>query len=158
MIQFTYFMLTGKAIKEAVERGVIAIEPFEPAHLKDVSYTFTLSEKLLPLKQKDIIEVDGEQTYDEHTIPDEGYVLDRDAFAVGYTKEKLILNNTYVCVLSSRAACAQAGLNVILSSILAEPNTDNPLAIEIHNASGMPIRLQKGMRIVKGIFIKKEGE
>jgi len=83
----------------------------------------------------------------------DGYVLNPGDFLLGFTAEHLDLKGKFACFLGARGSCAQAGLSVLLSSDFAEPDTDNPIILEIGNAGRCPIRINTGLRIVKGIFV-----
>lgn len=149
-------ILSGESIKNAVEKGDLAITPFEAKNLKGASYTFTLGSKLLIPKDVSLLKVDDIQDREEITIGSEGFVLNPGDFILGYTTEHLSLKNNFACFLSTRGSCAQAGLSVLLGSDFAEPDTDNPQMLEIHNVSKSPIKLENGMKIVKGIFVRVE--
>ena len=73
-------------------------------------------------------------------------------FVIGFTTETLTLNGKFGCFLSARGSCAQIGLSVLIGSNFAEPDTDNPQALEMVNVSKLPIKLVVGMPIAKGIF------
>lgn len=146
-------ILSDTVIQTAVRQGDLRIEPFSEDHLKGASYTFTLSPRLSIPKPVPLIVINGEQAHEEIEMGSEGYVLASGEFVLGYTAEHLALQSKYGCFLSTRGSCAQAGLSVLLSSSFAEPDTDNAIILEIHNASGSPLKLTAGMKIVKGIFM-----
>jgi deoxycytidine triphosphate deaminase len=133
-------ILSGASIERAVADGELGIDPFVKDHIKDASYTFTLGPRLT---------VNGS----EQMIGPEGYLLEPNGFVLGYTEEKLSLRGKYGCFLSTRGSIAQMGLSVLLGSTFAEPDTDQTITLEIHNVSRAPIRLEAGMKLVKGIFI-----
>jgi deoxycytidine triphosphate deaminase len=146
--------LSSREIERLVREKEIEIDPFEPANLKGISYTFTLGTHMKRLKHKTHLDSREAPEFTEYEIDHEGYELLPGAFAVFYTKEKVKLNNKYVCFLSTRAGIAQMGLNVTQGSFLAEPDTDNLFALEITNRSKMPVFLYPGTKIVKGAFSK----
>ncbi|MDD3006009.1 MAG: hypothetical protein PHX30_00280 [Candidatus Pacebacteria bacterium] len=149
-------VLSSQAIKSAVQKSELDITPFDEKNLKPASYTFTLAARLLIPKKVSLIVMGGEQEYEEVVMGLDGFVLQPGDFVLGFTAEHLALKNNYACFLSARGSCAQAGLSVLLSSSFAEPDTDNPIILEIHNAGKSPIRLEAGMKIVKGIFMPVE--
>ncbi len=147
-------ILSGEKIKQCVQEGTFSIEPFNVANLKGASYTFTLDSRVLCIEgEQGVLRTDVKPNYTEHHISDTGYVLDPGQFILGFTKEKLKLNNRYACILSARGSCAQIGLSVLLGSHFAEPDTDNKQTLEIANIGRYPILLFSGMLIVKGIFM-----
>ena len=133
--------LSGEKIKQAIESKKLFITPFSEDNLKLVSYTFTLSNKLLnPLSNTDII------------LSDAGYLLKPGEFVIGKTHEYINLNNKYLCILGTRSKLAQQGIDALLSSTIAEPDTNGQFTLEIINNSGKNLLLTAGMPIVKGIF------
>lgn len=147
-------ILSGESIKNAIEKGELTVTPFEVKNLKEASYTFTLDSKLLLPKDVSSLKIDDIQKREEVVIGSEGFDLNPGDFVLGYTAEHLSLKKNFACFLSTRGSCAQAGLSVLLGSDFAEPDTDNPQMLEIHNVSKSPIKLEKGMKIVKGIFVR----
>ena len=147
-------LLSGDLIQKAVGKGDLLIESFNEKNLKQASYTFTLSSKLLIPKAAALLKIGGKPEHEEISIGSDGFVLNPGDFVLGYTAEHLALKNKYACFLSTRGSCAQAGLSILLGSDFAEPDTDNPLVLEIHNVSNSPIKLEAGMKIVKGIFVR----
>lgn len=147
-------ILSENAIKSAIQKGDMSIEPFDEKNLKSASYTFTLSPKILIPKKVSLIIINGEQEREEIIMGPDGFVLNPGDFVLGYTAERLSLKNKYACFLGTRGSCAQSGLSVLLSSSFAEPDTDNAIILEIHNASNSPIKLESGTKIVKGVFME----
>lgn len=149
-------ILSGGKIREEVLDNAIGIVPFQVENLKDASYTFTLSSKIRCPQQASIVSLETDNLSDDLEIGPDGFVLDPNAFILGYTEENLKLNGKFGCFFSARGSCAQIGLNLLLSSTFAEPDTDGKITLEIHNASNSPILLRAGMKIVKGIFLRVE--
>lgn len=149
-------ILSGEKIKKYIQEGVFRIEPFTESNVKEASYTFTLSSKILRLADNQILRADIKPQYEEFSIFEEGYTLQPGEFVLGFTRERLKLNRKYACLLSARSSCAKIGLNILLGSIFAEPDSDNPQTLEIVNVGKSPIILFPGMPIVKGIFISME--
>ena len=133
--------LSSEQIKKAVKQSRLGIQPFSEKNLKPVSYTFTLG---------DILK--NPNTGREIRIPEKGYKLPPGEFIIGQTTEHVKLYGNYICFLSTRSSLAQQGIDVLQSSTVAEPDTDGHLTVEITNHGPKKIILNRGMRIVKGIF------
>ena len=151
-----HMILSSSSIEQAIAHGEIGITPFEKENLKGASYTFTLGSKIRIPKIGVTTSVDTKAPSDEHEMDSTGFILEPGKFILGVTRESLALNGKFGCFLSVRGSCAQIGLNALLSSSFAEPDTDNPQILEIQNASQNPIRLYTRMKIVKGIFMRIE--
>jgi dCTP deaminase len=148
--------LSAISIKEAVESGELSIAPFDADNLKPASYTFTLSSRLSAPRQCELVRPGEKPEREEMVIGPEGFALPPGGFVLGCTRERVALRGKFVCLLGTRGSCAQLGLNILLSSTVVEPDTDNCIILEIHNAGNSPIRLEEGMRIVKGVFLRVE--
>ncbi len=148
-----YMILSSSSIQAAVRNSELGITPFDESNLKGASYTFTLSPKLLIPKKVELLIVGGECERYQFTMGPDGYILQPGEFVLGFTAEHLALRDRYACFLGTRGSCAQLGLSVLLSSSIAEPDTDNAIILEIHNAGNSPIRLEAGMKIMKGAFM-----
>ena len=133
--------LNKEKIKAAIDTGKLSITPFKENNLKSASYTFTLNSTLKNPHN-------GEETQ----ISKDGYVLSPGEFILGYTEEVLDLKNNFLCLLGTRGSIAQKGIDAVQSSIIAEPDTNSRLILEIVNNSSENILLFPGMNIVKGIF------
>lgn len=144
--------LSAEEIKDLISQRKIDISPFQESQLKGVSYTFVLGKKLKTLKKKEMIDSRGEVEFDEREMDESGCQLNPGDFAIFYTEEKVDLKGKYVCLLSTRAAIAQMGLDVTQNSFLCEPDTNNQFALETTNRGTIPVRLYPGTKIAKGIF------
>ncbi len=146
-------VLSHTTIKEEIAAGRLEIDPFDEKNLKGASYTFTLSSKLRFITTHGHLRTDKKPDYKEIIMDEKGYVLNPEEFLLGLTQEKLSLNGNFACLLSNRGSCAQIGLDVLLSSTFAEPDTNNVQTLEIKNIGQCPILLLPGMSIAKGIFL-----
>lgn len=145
--------MSGNAIRDALAKGDIIIEPFDEANLNQASYALTLADTLYTLKPAPFLDARGDsQEYDELFMGD-GHILEPGGFVIGFTREKIVLSK-YVCAfLSTRSSHAQIGLDVLQSSFFIEPGSSNPMALEIRNGGSAPIRLSPGIKIAKCIFM-----
>lgn len=141
-----------KSIQRLVSEKEIIIDPFDPKNLKGCSYVFTLGSRIRVLKSAESLDARMDPDFDEFEMDEKGYELRPGQFAIFFTQEKVTLNGKFICLLSTRSTIAQMGLDVSQSSFLAEPDTDNPFALEISNNGNISVRLYPGIRIVKGIF------
>lgn len=154
MISHVMF-LTSEQIERYLSQGDLHIDPFVRANLKGASYTFTIGSKMRVLKEGvEPIDSRNDPEYIESEVSEDGYELKPGAFAIFYTKEKVTLNNQFVCLLSTRASIAQMGLDATQGSFFCEPDTANHFALEITNRSPVSIQIYQGTKIGKGVFAK----
>lgn len=149
-------ILSAQQIKQAVQEGKLGIDLFNEANIKGASYTFTLDSTIRSLEEGQVLRADIKPACREQVMPEGGYLLKPGQFVLGFTKEKLTLNGKFACLLSARGSCAQIGLNILLGSHFAEPDTDCKQTLEILNVSDSSILLLPGMAIVKGVFMPVE--
>ena len=144
--------LSAQQITTAIKNGEIGITPFLEQNIKPASYTFTLAETIFEFEEQNELTIETKPRLRKVQIPEDGYLLQPHTFILGSACEHLQLNGNYLCILSTRGSCAQIGLNVLQSSLIAEPDTNNPQKLELYNANNLPVRLTKNMPLVKGIF------
>jgi deoxycytidine triphosphate deaminase len=147
-------ILSKQSLLTAIHDGDISISPFASENLKEASYTFTLAATIKRIKPVAVLDLRDVTAYDEIIMDEKGYVLEPGGFAVGYTTEHLSLHGKYACTVSTRGTIAQKGFASLLTDTFCEPDTDNTIALAMHNASGMPVLLTPGLKILKGVFTK----
>lgn len=148
-------LLSRSAIQARLDQGFIQLDPFDPAHFKEASYTFHLGDRVRTYSADQVIDLEQiEPSYEERVLPMEGYVLEPGAFVVAFLQERVRLSSDVAMLLSVRGSCAQVGLNALNSDLFVEPNSDLHLKLAMKNVSSLPIRLRPGMRIVKGLFFQ----
>jgi dCTP deaminase len=128
-------VLSGKAIKAAVEKGVIGIEPYSPEDVEAVHVNLYLGEI-------------------DPTLTQGAYTVTPKAFLIAKTKECITLPSHLCGFVEGRAKLAKVGLSVEQSSTLVEPGTDHQLTLEIFNASDSPIILESGQKIAKLVIMR----
>lgn len=152
-------MLLGKAaISDAIERGSMAITPFDSSLLKEASYTFTLGNRAFTLESATAV-VDfrsGQASRTPITMDQEGIIISPGAFFLFETHEHLRLSPSIACMLSVRGHLGLSGIDLLGSDYFCEPDTDNPITLGVSNRGPFPVRLYPRMPVVKGLFIKVE--
>lgn len=149
--------LSDKQIQEYIANQKLSITPFIPENLKPGSYTFTLSSQIRKFSASAEL-IDANENSNKLTEIDitSGYILQPNEFIIGYTNETVTLPDNILCILGTRGSMAQIGLNVLQSSIIAEPGTNNIFALEISNHNTIPIKILPGLKICKGVFLEKK--
>ena len=95
-------ILTGPAIKSAVKRGDVALEPFNEKDLNPNSYNYHLAESLLVLGS-------GGKPSRKVSLPEGGYVLKPGEVYLGATLER-IGSDRYVTLLLGRSSIGRLGI------------------------------------------------
>lgn len=125
-------VLSSAAIRQAIERGIISIEPFKDGQLDRAHADLHLED--LP-GGKPVV------------------TLAPKSFTIVHTRERLTLASTVCGFFDGRASLAQQGISVHQASMFAEPGTDNVLTLEVFNAGDASYTLEGGQKIGKIIFM-----
>jgi dCTP deaminase len=120
-------VLSKQAILAAIERGKIKIDPFDVADVQTAHIDLHLIEDLSVAPK---------------------------AFVISRTVEKITLAGDISGIMEGRAGLAKRGISVEQSSTFVEPGTDNPMTLEIFNASDQTVTLKAGQEIAKLRFFK----
>ena len=134
-------ILTKDRLQNALDAGMLEIKGFNPQAMKHASYSFTLSGEFFHQAKKTPIDVSGE------------YTLKPGEFILANTAEKLDLKGNYVCILSTRGAFAQRGIDCLQTSTMCEPDMNARITLEIVNHSSKSQTIKAGDTVIKGVFI-----
>jgi len=128
-------ILSGKAIRLALQKQLLSITPLSDDDIKKAHVDLHL---------------DGE--------PGSSIVVPAKSFIVAKTREKITLADNLCGFMEGRSRLALQGISVEQSSTLIEPGSDNPMALEIFNASNTPFTLEAGQPIAKMYLLKLTDE
>ncbi len=121
-------ILSGIAIKKAMARGNIAIDPFVEDQIEQAHVNLHLGEM---------------------TGMGEVALVAPKAFVLARTLEKVTLPANICGLIEGRASLAKRGISVEQSSKFIEPGSNNQMVLEIFNASDQPVELKIGQPIAK---------
>lgn len=124
-------MLSNTAIKQAIERGLLAVTPFSDSQIDRAHID-------LYLDSVNNLEVPAK------------------TFLTALTREKVTIGESLCAIVEGRAALAKKGISVEQSSTFCEPGTDNKLTLEIFNASDADVTLDLSKPIAKMFIMKLE--
>jgi dCTP deaminase len=156
-------ILARDKILDAVNKGVIVIDPFSQDALDAASYDLTLHHSIRVFIEG-LNEIDlADMARDSHAlleitrivhIPEENYYLLKPGeLVLGMTAEKLTLPPNIAGTLEGRSRFARMGLMVHVTASFLQPGIrDTRQVFEIFNASRNAIKLRSGIRIAQVIF------
>jgi len=147
-------ILTGSEIQRQVSNGSITIQPFDPTSLTTNSYDFHLGDKIITYKNN-VLDAKEEQETVEHTIPDEGFVLEPGVLYLGSTDE-VIGSDFFVPTVHGKSSTGRLGLFVHITAEIIDIGSLNQLTL-MFNAT-QPVRVYKNMKIGQVTFWKPTGE
>jgi dCTP deaminase len=130
-------ILTGPAIKSAVEKGGIAIEPFDESQLNPNSYNYHLADQLLVLGRvgKPVRRVQ---------LHSNGFVLRPHKVYLGATME-IIGSDRYVTLLLGRSSVGRLGIFLNVTADLGHLGSCSHWTLELTVVQ--PVRVYPGMKI-----------
>ena len=130
-------ILTGPAIKSAVRRGDVAIEPFDERDINPNSYNYHLGDSLLVLGP-------GGSPIRKVTLTQEGYVLNPRKVYLAATLER-IGSERYVTLLLGRSSVGRLGIFLNVTADLGHIGSNSHWTLELMVVQ--PVRIYPRMRI-----------
>lgn len=114
-------ILTGPAIKSAVRRGQVVLDPFDESSLNPNSYNFHLSETILTGRG---------QRWHKMTLPNSGYLLTPHKVYLGTTLEH-IGSSHFVMLLLGRSSLGRLGLFLNITADLGHLGSSSRWTLEL---------------------------
>lgn len=148
-------ILSGNAIREGLERGVIQIEPLQMEHLNPASFDLTLGEGVAEYI------VDGELDARQppycwhYKIGREGIVLQPGRAYLMHTAEK-VHTTRYVPVLDGKSSLGRLFISVHETAGYIDPGFAGQITLEVTVTH--PVRVYAGMRFCQIRFHSIVGE
>ena len=130
-------ILTGPAIRSAVESGDVFVEPFDRANLNPNSYNYHLADSLL------VLGMDGKAIRKVSLSP-RGHVLKPGKVYLGATLER-IGSDRYVTLLLGRSSIGRLGIFLNVTADLGHLGSCSHWTLELTVVQ--PVRVYPGMKI-----------
>jgi dCTP deaminase len=147
-------ILTGNKIFEEVQSGKIGIEPFVPERVTTNSYDLMLGKTIVRYLAK-VIDPRIETPYEEITIPEDGFLLNKGDFVLGHSEE-VIGSDSYVPIIHGKSGTARMGLFVHVTADLIDIGSHGVTTFQLY--ATLPVRIYTGMSIAQVSFWKPFGE
>jgi dCTP deaminase len=150
-------ILTGRAIKRAVDCGDIIISPFLEQNLNPNSYTYCLGDELLQIESTGS-ELDTKSEFHSATrieIPHEGLALDPGIVYLSHTVE-IIGSAKYAMSLIGRSSVGRLGLFVQVDADLGHIGSTHRWTLEL--VATQQVLIYPGMRIGQVCFWTSAGD
>ncbi|MBK9270828.1 MAG: dCTP deaminase [Saprospiraceae bacterium] len=147
-------ILTDKKILEAIDRGDIRIDPFDPACLGTNSYDVHLGETLAVYAQREL-DAKSHNPINHFRIPESGFVLQPGILYLGVTLEYTETHST-VPFLEGKSSVGRLGIDIHATAGKGDVGFCNHWTLEI--SCVQPVRVYKGMPIGQLIYFQVDGE
>ncbi|MFT5167600.1 MAG: dCTP deaminase [Saprospiraceae bacterium] len=147
-------VFSDKKILEAIEKGDIVIEPFDPKALGTNSYDVRLGKYLATYKDE-ILDAKKHNEIDEIEIGPEGYVILPGTLYLGVTVE-YTETHTAVPFLEGKSSVGRLGIDIHATAGKGDVGFCNTWTLEISCVH--PVRIYAGMPIGQLIYFAVEGD
>jgi len=146
-------ILTRRAVTEAISRGEIVIEPYDPARLSPNAYDWSLGDRIRICDGD--LDAALPTPYQEVTIPPDGMVLRPGILYLGVTHERTS-SERYAQLLNGDRTVGGLGIWVHVSAPLGHVGHAIHWTLEIRVAR--PVRIYPRMTFGKIIFLETFGD
>lgn len=147
-------ILTGQAIHEAVDRGEIVIDPFDPSRLGPNSYDFALGSHCVQYAEREL-DARRPNPIVERDIEGGGLLLEPDQLYLFNTAE--VMGSTqYVPIIRGRSSAGRLGIFIDITADLIDIGSINSWTLQLHAV--VPVRVWPGMIIGQVTFWCTEGD
>ncbi len=143
-------------ILDALDKGIIKIEPFDKSQIGPASVDLTLSNEWYFLKKKyigktvDLSKTPFTEVFEMKKA--DSIELEPGVLCLGKTLEKITLPPNLIGKLEGRSRYARMGLIIHITAAVVQPGSSNHQILEIVNLAPFKIKIHKGMRISQILF------
>jgi dCTP deaminase len=152
-------ILSDRSIREAIARGRLGIEPFDPALIQPSSVDVRLDRRFLVFRNTKRAYLDVKQPADDlmeliEVRPDEPMFLHPHEFVLGNTIERVHIPDDLVGRLEGRSSLGRLGVVIHSTAGFLDPGYLGHITLEISNLANLPVALYPGMRIGQISFVQ----
>lgn len=152
--------LSDLDIKEALSKGDITIDDFDPNRLQPASYDVLLGFDFLTFDQRKIEVMDPKLNIGKQMTKvtlkneDDYFILHPNQFALGVTFDYFGCGNKYCCNLMGKSSLARLGLIIHTTAGFIDPGNTLNATLELFNVNSVPLKLYPKMKIAQIAFCK----
>lgn len=147
-------ILTDTAIRNAMKKGEIVIDPFQPDCLGTNSYDVHLGKYLATYVDR-ILDAKRHNKVLHFEIPPDGYVLQPGTLYLGVTEEYTETHNS-VPFLEGKSSVGRLGIDIHATAGKGDVGFCNTWTLEI--SCVQPVRIYAGMPVGQLIYFSIDGE
>lgn len=152
-------ILSDRSIREAIESGRLAVEPFDPALVQPSSIDVRLDRTFLVFRNTKRAYIDVKQPADDlmemiEVGPEEPMFLHPHEFVLGNTIERVRIPDDLVGRLEGRSSLGRLGVVIHSTAGFLDPGYAGHITLEISNLANLPVALYPGMRIGQISFVR----
>ena len=156
-------VFSDKDIKNAIQAGIIGIDPYFEKDVQPASVDLHLDKKLLIFNNSNAPYIDLKKELPDLNEPiiikgDEPFIIHPGDFVLGSTLEKISIPNDMVARIEGKSSLGRLGLLIHSTAGFVDPGFSGNLTLELANVSRLTITLYYGMRIGQISFQKMVSE
>jgi dCTP deaminase len=150
-------ILSDSDIQKALSTGAISVEPLFPGAIQPASVDLHLGADFLIFQITDHTFIDPAQPIDDmmrevSINDDKQFILHPGEFALGLTYEVVGVSDSMVGRLEGKSSLGRIGLIIHATAGYLDPGNKLKMTLELHNISGLPIKLYYKMPIAQLSF------
>jgi dCTP deaminase len=154
-------VLSDRSIREEIEAGRLAFEPYEPSMVQPSSVDVRVDGKFRVFHNARYPYIDVRQPMDDLTeLVDVGeggkFILHPGEFVLGQTLERVRLPNDLVARLEGKSSLGRLGLLIHSTAGFVDAGWEGNLTLELSNVANLPITIYQGMPIGQISFMRMD--
>jgi dCTP deaminase len=155
-------VLSDKSIREEIEAGRIAIDPFDPAMVQPSSVDVRVDRSFRVFHNNRYAFIDVRQPMEDLTelVEVDGgrpFILHPGEFVLGQTLERVTLPDDLVARLEGKSSLGRLGLLIHSTAGFVDSGFSGNLTLELSNVANLPITIYQGMPIGQLSFMRMDG-
>ncbi len=145
-------ILSDIDILDAIERGEIGLEPFDPALVQPASVDIRVAPEFLTFTNHRYLSIDPRECQEGLTelvevAADGAFILHPGEFVLGSTVERVSLGAAHVARLEGKSSLGRLGLLCHATAGWIDPGFSGRITLELSNVANLPIQIYPGMAI-----------
>jgi dCTP deaminase len=154
-------VLSDRTIREEVEAGRIAFEPFDPDLIQPSSVDMRVDRKFRVFHNARRPFIDVREPMEDLTelvevSDDEPFILHPGEFVLGQTLERVRLPDDIVARLEGKSSLGRLGLLIHSTAGFVDAGWEGNLTLELSNVATLPITIYHGMPIGQISFMRMD--
>jgi len=156
-------LLSDRDIKQQIDAGNVALEPFEPSLIQPSSVDVRLDRYFRLFDNHKYPFIDPSQEQSELTRlveveKDQPFILHPGEFVLASTYETVTLPNNVAARLEGKSSLGRLGLLTHSTAGFIDPGFSGHVTLELSNVATLPILLWPGMKIGQMCFFQLTSE
>jgi dCTP deaminase len=155
-------VLSDRTIREEIEAGRIALDPFDASMIQPSSIDVRVDRKFRVFHNARYPFIDVRQPQDDLTElveieGEEPFILHPGEFVLGQTLERVRLPDDIVARLEGKSSIGRLGLLIHSTAGFIDCGFEGNLTLELSNVANLPITIYHGMPIGQISFMRMDG-